>query len=117
MVRRLVLALVLILLMVPSALGDLNSVKRAIKEKRAKWEAGETSVSRMTEPELRRMLGSKLMVFAKVSPASKGKNKPRLPKEWDWRDAYGAKQIAFRCWDGIDIKLHTNDFLGRFVDV
>ena len=57
MVRRLLAALMLILLMVPSALGDLDSVKRAIKDKGAKWEAGETSVSRMTEPELRRMLG------------------------------------------------------------
>jgi len=68
--------------------SELEEIQKAIKEKEAKWIAGETSVSRMTPEEKKRLLGDlpaekpKDLVSAPLSGAV-------LPDTFDWRDYQG----------------------------
>ncbi len=67
--------------------GELEEIQRAIKEKGAKWTAGETSVSKLPPEERRRLLGAIL-----EGPERGGKvalfTADSLPAQFDWRD-YG----------------------------
>jgi hypothetical protein len=68
--------------------SELEEIQKAIKEKGAKWVAGETSVSRMTPEQRRKLLGD--------LPAEKPKNLVSLPLSglvppdtFDWRNYLG----------------------------
>jgi C1A family cysteine protease len=72
--------------------SDLEKVKKAIKEKKAKWEAGETSISKLPEYEIKLRLGAilddEIVLGGKpVKPDnSANSNGSKLPRELDWRD-------------------------------
>ncbi len=78
--------------------SDLEKVKKAIKKKGAKWEAGETSISRLPEHEIKLRLGAilddEIVLGGKpVKPDNSAKpNGTKLPREFDWRDMDG------QCW-------------------
>jgi len=77
--------------------SDLEKVKKAIKKKGAKWEAGETSISRLPEYERELRLGAILddeMLLEGKPDKSAKPNGTRLPKEFDWRDKDGQNWVT-----------------------
>ncbi|MGB2698048.1 MAG: C1 family peptidase [Candidatus Zixiibacteriota bacterium] len=67
---------------------DLEQIKKAIKEKGAKWEAKETSISRLSPDERKKLLGS----FRPESPimeVTESLSGVQLPDSFDWRDYNG----------------------------
>jgi C1A family cysteine protease len=80
--------------------SDLGKVKKAIKEKKAKWEAGETSISRLPEHERELRLGAilddEIVLGGKpVKPDNSSKpNGTKLPREFDWRDKDGQNWVT-----------------------
>ncbi len=82
--------LILSLWVVSSAMGsELEEIRRAIREKGAKWEAGETSVSKLSPEERRRLLGDNL-VDDFLKPSGKEiRGTEKLPSEFDWRNKDG----------------------------
>lgn len=77
--------------------SDLEKVKKAIKEKKAKWEAGETSISRLPEHERQLRLGAILddeVVLAGKPDKPAQPNGTKLPREFDWRDKDGQNWVT-----------------------
>ena len=73
--------------------SELDDVREAIRKSGAKWEAGETSVSVLPLSEqlqLARVVAIEPLGLAGWSPGPK----PRLPKEWDWRDKDGQSWVT-----------------------
>ncbi|MFA4915728.1 MAG: C1 family peptidase [Syntrophales bacterium] len=97
--------IVLGLILLPlKANADLETIKRAIKERGAKWQAGETSVSGLSLEEKKRFCGLK-----KPAPTEKMTQKTfeqqELPDTFDWRDWGGDWTTPIRnqggcgsCW-------------------
>jgi len=74
------------------SLASLDKVEKAIKQKGAKWRAGETSISRLSEHE-QRQLCSVIIDHVDTANAAPGK-KPKLPQRWDWRDVEGQSWVT-----------------------
>lgn len=61
---------------------DLEKIQKAIKEKSAKWEAGETSVSGLNDHEKKRLLGA---IFTDETAKESAILTGVLPEKFDWR--------------------------------
>ncbi len=91
MVKRFFVFVMFFALLAPVAQGgELEEIQRSIKEKGAKWTAGETSVSQLPPEERRRLLGA---ILEEVE-FEEGEGKAEfvtdsLPPEFDWRDYEG----------------------------
>ena len=64
---------------------ELEAIRRAVAEKGAQWEAGETSVSRLSKEERRRLLGAR-----PLTPEGAQRGEPEelvdQPSYLDWRN-------------------------------
>ena len=80
---------------------DLNS---AIHKKGAKWNAAETSLSRLSDEEMQKRVGTVgLKINAKSIPESTFKSRSALPKSLDWREKGGVSAVKDQkkcgsCW-------------------
>jgi C1A family cysteine protease len=82
--------IILSFLVSSSAIGsELEEIRKAIKEKGAKWEAGETSVSKLSPEERRRLLGDNLVDDFLKAPGEEVRGTKSLPAEFDWRNKDG----------------------------
>jgi len=82
--------LILSLLVGSSLMGtELEEIRKAIRVKGAKWEAGETSVSRLSLEERRRLLGDNLADDFLKAPGEEIRGTKDLPTEFDWRNKDG----------------------------
>jgi C1A family cysteine protease len=66
----------------------LEEIRRAIKEKGAKWEAGETWVSRLSPDERKKLLGDLPREYAPMEIGEPLSGVP-LPDSFDWRNNNG----------------------------
>lgn len=79
---------------------ELTAVSQAIKSKGAKWQAGETSVSRLSKEERKKRLGlleADLPERQRAAVASEGGTAPLLaetPASLDWRAANGMNYVS-----------------------
>ena len=93
MVKRLFVFAMFFVLFVPAVQGgELEEIRRAIKEKGAHWTAGETSISKLPPAERRRRLGAILEERRPEGEEGEVKFVPGslpLPEEFDWRDHDG----------------------------
>jgi len=84
--------LILSLLLGSSAMGsELSEIRKAIKEKGAKWEAGETSVSKLSPEERRKLCGAIREERKLKGLRARGEDPPDVSKlfPWDWRNRNG----------------------------
>ncbi len=94
------LAAFLFLLLIASPLSALEvaEINQAIRDKGAKWEAGETSMSKLSAEELRRRFpppGSRLFKAAPQSQASRQRAAATdLPAKFDWRNVNGHSYVT-----------------------
>lgn len=94
------LAVSLFLLLIASPLRalDVAEINQAIRDKGAKWEAGETSMSKLSAEELRRRFpppGSRLFKAARPSRASRQTAAATdLPAKFDWRNVNGHSYVT-----------------------
>lgn len=79
---------------------NVADVQKAIQEKGEQWQAGETSVSKMT-PEQQKKLGgalpepeSVLQRIAKIGAKEQPKETRALPATWDWRNKDGQNWVS-----------------------
>lgn len=91
MLKKLAVIITLFAFLAPVAQGgELEEIQRAIKERGAKWTAGETSVSQLPPEQRRRLLGSILEEGAFEEGEGKAEFvTDTLPPEFDWRDYEG----------------------------
>ena len=87
--RFVVFAMLFALFTLAAEGGELEEIQRAIREKGAKWTAGETSVSQLPPEQRRKLLGA-------ILEEGKHEKEERvefvyhsLPSEFDWRDYDG----------------------------
>ena len=94
------LAASLFLLLIASPLRalDVAEINQAIRDKGAKWEAGETSMSKLSAEELQRRFPpprSRLFKAARLSRASRQTaTATDLPAKFDWRNVNGHSYVT-----------------------
>ncbi len=89
MLKRCILFITFFALFMPTLQGgELEEIQRAIKEKGAKWTAGETSVSKLPPEARRRLLGA-ILEEGEYKEEEVEFTTDSLPAEFDWRDYQG----------------------------
>ncbi len=92
--RRLAWTAGLLLFLCPPPLQagptELMSVRTAIQKSGARWESGDTPISRLSPEERRRYLGGRLSLMPPPEvPDSRFRTATNLPRHLDWRDVKG----------------------------
>lgn len=67
----------------------LRAIRKAIAEKGAQWEVGETSLSRLSDEDLKRMLGAKPVLPEEAEEEEAKKAQDGQPTQIDWRNKDG----------------------------
>jgi len=76
---------------------ELEILQKKLKEKGARWKAGETSLTHLSTEEFRQMLGFKVYkegFTPALSKKSKGSTPYSLPSSIDWRDYSGGNWVT-----------------------
>jgi len=82
--------LILVILFGSSAMGsELEQIRKAIREKGAKWEAADTWISKLPPQERKRFLGDNLADDFSKAPGRKIGGTKDTPTEFDWRNKDG----------------------------
>ncbi len=118
--------LILVILFGSSAMGsELEQIRKAIKEKGAKWEAAETWVLKLPPKERRKLLGDNFADDFSRAPGAEIRGTKDLPTEFDWRNKDGhfwltpikdqkncGSCTAFGACGALEanIKIHANNF-------
>jgi hypothetical protein len=69
--------------------GKIQEINQQIKKQGAKWQAKENWVSKLSQKELKRMLGSNDMPTSTLDYHSDAAKAATLPASWDWRNQNG----------------------------
>ncbi len=82
--------LILSLLVGSSVMGtELEEIRKAIREKGAKWEAADTWISKLPPQERKRFLGDNLADDFSKAPGKEIRGTKTVPTEFDWRTKDG----------------------------
>ena len=93
-----VASLLLVIISSPVSALEVTEINKAIHDKGAKWEAGETSMSKLSAEELRRRLspprGKLSRAAARQSQPSRQAAAVDLPAKIDWRNVNGHSYVT-----------------------
>ncbi|OPY65642.1 MAG: Papain family cysteine protease [Syntrophorhabdaceae bacterium PtaU1.Bin034] len=73
---------------------EIDDINRAIKEKGAKWVAGETSVSKLSPEEKKAILSAPLSPAQEPGTSAEAPAAPALPSRYDLRDINGHNYVT-----------------------
>jgi len=94
--KRIIAGILLLGIVSVAMASNLDEVRKAIKKEKAKWTAGDTPVSGLSDWEQQRLLGAIIVgdFHATTAPSTKVTGRIKTPSRLDWRDKDGQNWVT-----------------------